>query len=52
MLVYVTNLGNVMTPVEGAYNQLWATTNEKGNLVNGEIYVPIGVLGIHDKVSK
>ena len=32
-------------PSEGAWNQLWAATVEKGKIVNGTYYVPVGVPG-------
>lgn len=51
-LVYITNLGQVMTPAEGAWNQLWAATAEKENIINGEFYEPVGVLGSHARESK
>ncbi len=37
---------------EGAYNPAWCATTAKGNLVNGEFYVPVGQLGEHNKESK
>ena len=51
--VYVTNLWKLMKPEEGAYNQLWASTTPKGNLKNGQLYEPVGILSSKlDKVSK
>lgn len=43
--IYVTNIGQLMKPEEGAYNQLWAATARKEELVNGGFYEPVGVLG-------
>ncbi|KAL2822610.1 retinol dehydrogenase 11 [Aspergillus granulosus] len=51
--VWVTNLGNLMGPEEGAWNQLWAATTKKENLVNGAFYEPVGVLSTKlDKAAK
>ena len=53
LIVYLTNLGRVMKPTEGAYNQLWAATANKTNVVNGAFYEPVGVLSTkHDKASQ
>lgn len=41
----------IVTPEEGAFNQLWASTVSKTELRNGEYYVPVGVLGQHTKLS-
>ena len=51
-LVYVTNIGKVKVPADGTWNQLWAATAKKGRITNGAYYVPVGVLGSHDKESK
>lgn len=50
-LVYVTNVGKMVTPQQGACNQLWAATADKGKVTNGEFYEPVGVPGTHDKMS-
>ncbi|KAF7585754.1 hypothetical protein BBP40_010156 [Aspergillus hancockii] len=51
--VYVTNMGKLMKPEEGAYNQLWASTTPKESLKNGQFYEPVGILSSKlDKVSK
>lgn len=42
-LVYIPNLGRLMTPEEGCYNQVWAATTSKDKLVNGAYYEPVGV---------
>lgn len=52
MFVYMTNLGRLTNPTEGAYNQLWAATVDKTKLVNGAFYEPVGVPGRHDSKSK
>lgn len=53
MLVYVANMGKLLKPAEGAYNQLWAATAEKQKVVNGSFYEPVGVLsGKLDKAAK
>jgi NAD(P)-dependent dehydrogenase (short-subunit alcohol dehydrogenase family) len=51
-LVYIANLGKVKKPAEGTWNQLWAATGDKREIVNGEFYEPIAILGNHDKESK
>lgn len=51
-LVYVTNIGNFMTPEEGVQNQLWAATAKNGDVVSGAFYEPVAVLGTHDRLSK
>ncbi|KAL4783694.1 retinol dehydrogenase 11 [Aspergillus varians] len=51
--VWVTNLGQVMGPEEGAHNQLWAATTSKEKLENGKFYEPVGVLSTKlDAASK
>ncbi|KAK4866737.1 hypothetical protein LT330_007900 [Penicillium expansum] len=51
--VWVTNLGQLMKPEEGAYNQLWASTIAKHTLQNGQFYEPVGVLSNKlDKASQ
>ena len=47
LLVYVTQLGRLKTPAEGAYNQLWAATGKRGEggVVSGGYYEPVGVVG-------
>lgn len=49
LVVYVSQLGKLITPAEGAYNQLWAATGKKGEggVVSGGYYIPIGVPGTH-----
>ena len=53
-MTYVSQLGRLKTPAEGAYNQLWAATGKKGQggVVSGAFYAPVGVPGPHDKESK
>ncbi|KAJ7346941.1 oxidoreductase [Mycena albidolilacea] len=41
----------IVTPEEGAYNQLWAATVDKSEVVNGGYYVPVGVVGPRTKQS-
>ncbi|KAJ8074421.1 hypothetical protein PM082_015322 [Marasmius tenuissimus] len=44
-LVYVlTAAWREITPEQGSYNQIWAATSERGKLVNGRYYEPVGVL--------
>lgn len=45
----------LMSPEEGAYNQLWSAAGaEKGEIVNGAFYMPVGVESNHllDNVAK
>jgi len=51
-LIYVINGGRMKSPADGIANQLWAATGDKGKIVSGTYYEPIGVLGKHDKDSK
>lgn len=44
MFVYATNVGRMLKPAEGAYNQLWAGTSDRSKIVNGAFYEPVGVL--------
>ncbi|KAJ7062859.1 oxidoreductase [Mycena amicta] len=37
--------GNLLTPAQGAYNMLWATTAAKSTIENGAFYVPVGEKG-------
>lgn len=53
LFVYAANMGKVVKPAEGAYNQLWAATSDKKKLANGTFYEPIGVVSTkHDKLSQ
>lgn len=54
-LVYVPNVGRMLTQEEGAYNQLYiAAGARKDQLVNGGFYCPVGVLSDSklDKIAK
>ncbi len=42
----------IVEPHEGAYNPVWCATTTKSNIVNGELYLPVGQLGEHTKESK
>ena len=44
MLVYLPNIGQVLTPEQGTYNLLWAITARKEKIKSGGFYVPVGVL--------
>lgn len=56
--VYAANWATgttLMSPEEGAYNQLWSAAGaDKSKLVNGALYMPIGVESNHllDGVAK
>ncbi len=52
LLITVTNPTGFLTPDEGTWNQLWAATTKKENIVNGEYYEPIGKVGGHTKASR
>jgi NAD(P)-dependent dehydrogenase (short-subunit alcohol dehydrogenase family) len=45
IICYVTNPFSMMTPVQGAENQLWAATSDKNKMENGAYYTPVGVRG-------
>lgn len=49
--VWVTTWGKMVPLEEGAKNQLWCATVEKGNITNGGFYEPVGIPGEHDKLS-
>ena len=48
-LVYVTNIGNMLTPEQCAYNQEWASTAPLGKgdkqVESGVYYEPVGIKG-------
>ena len=53
MFIYAWNLGRLLKPAEGAYNQLWAATGPKDKIVNGAFYEPVGTLSSKlDKTAK
>ena len=49
-LVYKMN-SVIVEPHEGVYNTCWCATVSKGELKNGELYLPVGKLGEHTKES-
>ncbi len=51
-LVSVTHIGTILTPEQGAQNQLWAATVEKKDLQTGVYYEPVGRLGKPSKYSQ
>ncbi|KAJ6573804.1 oxidoreductase [Mycena vulgaris] len=51
-LIYITTPFSRMTPADGARNQLWASTCDKKNVVNGAYYEPVGVPGRHARKSQ
>ncbi|KAJ7278943.1 oxidoreductase [Mycena rebaudengoi] len=51
-LIHITNPSGLLTPPEGARNQLWASTADKSGITNGEYYEPVGELGKHARKSK
>ncbi|KAJ7030806.1 oxidoreductase [Mycena alexandri] len=51
-LIVVTNPFSRLTPQQGAYNTLWASTSDKDKIVNGAFYEPVGVPGRHMRQSR
>jgi len=51
MFIWLTTVGKLVEPHEGAYNSEWATTTDKKNLTSGTFYEPVGVLGKTTKDS-
>jgi NAD(P)-dependent dehydrogenase (short-subunit alcohol dehydrogenase family) len=49
--IYITNLGRYLPIEQGAWNQVWASTTPKTNVVNGEYYEPVGRPGARTKAS-
>jgi NAD(P)-dependent dehydrogenase (short-subunit alcohol dehydrogenase family) len=49
LLVDVTNIHNILTPEQGASNQLWAATTSKDNVQSGTFYEPVGNVGKRSK---
>jgi NAD(P)-dependent dehydrogenase (short-subunit alcohol dehydrogenase family) len=45
MIGYLTNPFSMMTPAQGAENQMWAATSDKTKIANGAFYNPVGVRG-------
>lgn len=43
-LVYASNFGKILKPEEGAWNQVWAATVQRGRIENGVYYEPVGRL--------
>jgi hypothetical protein len=50
MLVYLPNIGQMLTPEQGTYNLLWAITTKKENIKNGGIYMLVDKLS-NDKTE-
>ena len=44
MLVYLPNIGQMLTPEQGTYNLLWAITARNDKIKSGGFYVPVGIL--------
>ena len=45
LFIYAANLGQSLTHEQGVYNALWASTWDKKDIQNGEIYLPVGKVG-------
>ncbi|KAJ6536497.1 oxidoreductase [Mycena vulgaris] len=43
IIAHVFNPFSMMTPAQGAENQLWAATGDKSKILNGAFYTPVGV---------
>lgn len=46
------NTKDRLEPHQGAHSPLWTATTSKSNLINGELYLPVGQVGEHTKESK
>ncbi|KAF2973289.1 hypothetical protein GQX73_g402 [Xylaria multiplex] len=44
LLVYLPNIGQMLTPEQGTYNLLWAITAKKERIQKGGFYMPVGKL--------
>ncbi|KAI0532405.1 hypothetical protein GGR58DRAFT_517749 [Xylaria digitata] len=44
LLVYLPNIGQMLTPEQGTYNLLWAITAKKERIQRGGFYMPVGKL--------
>ncbi|KAL9095984.1 MAG: hypothetical protein Q9165_001982 [Trypethelium subeluteriae] len=44
MMVYLPNIGQMLTPEQGTYNLLWAITTKKEKIKRGGFYMPVGKL--------
>ncbi|KAJ6591834.1 oxidoreductase [Mycena vulgaris] len=51
-MAILTNPFSMMTPAEGAHNQLFTAAGDKAKIVNGEYYEPVGVPGTHGRKSR
>ncbi|KAI9726424.1 MAG: hypothetical protein M1828_001246 [Chrysothrix sp. TS-e1954] len=50
-LISATTRGQQLSEEEGSFNQLWAATANREDLVNGKYYEPVGILGKQTKQS-
>lgn len=50
MMVYLPNIGQMLTPEQGTYNLLWAVTAKKEMIKSGGFYMPVGKLS-NDKTK-
>ncbi|KAJ7880279.1 oxidoreductase [Mycena olivaceomarginata] len=51
-LSWITHPFSMLTPEEGAFNELWAATADRTKIVNGEYYEPVGIPGGHMRKSR
>ncbi|KAK4184667.1 hypothetical protein QBC35DRAFT_525400 [Podospora australis] len=46
LLIYLPNVGRMLTPEQGAWNTLWAIATERGKVEDGGFYTPVGKKGV------
>ncbi|KAJ9613493.1 hypothetical protein H2200_003435 [Cladophialophora chaetospira] len=51
-LIRASNVGKMISAEDGVKNQLFTATRPRADLVNGEFYEPVGVVGSHSTFSK
>ncbi len=51
-LIRASNIGKMISAEDGVKNQLFTATRPRADLVNGEFYEPVGVVGSHSDLSK
>lgn len=51
MLVWVSQLGKILTPEQGAYNYLWAVSTPRSSIKQGAFYEPVGQLSTMESAS-
>lgn len=51
-IVYLTNIGKMVTPEQGVLNSIWACTAPRDGITSGAYYEPVGEPGTHSKWTK